>query len=172
MPYVAPSTLATGTLVTSTHWAIHVNNQKFLHGPPTVQLTRAAAQNIPDTAWTGVSWDTEVWDTNTMWSSTAPTKVYARTAGKFLVTQIGSFAATTGGAFRALGIRVNTTSGDPRDAHISNETQSQAWVKCLTSMVSLTTGQFIEAVQIQNSGAGLNTDTTFDPRLSMIWMSS
>lgn len=175
MAYTTPSTWVSGNVLTAAQLNEQVrDNIKFLHGPPTAQIGRTAAFSVASGAWEEVQFDTEVWDTNTMWSSTANTKVFCRTAGKYLVTFTGALASSTAGTHRGIGIRFNSTSGDPQyGAPQSQEAaNSFRWSGAVTQIVPMTTGQYIQGVFFHNTGAGLDTDTTFTPKLSILWVSS
>ncbi len=182
MAYVTPSTLPTDTFVTSTHWAIHVNNQKFLHGPPTAMVQRDAAQSFTSGAWDTLQWDTETWDTNTMWSSTNNDQVFVHTAGKYLVTFMGSFAASSAGTLREFVITKNSTAFAGGDSVVGFQTYpfdqnagpADVTVTTLCGMVSMTTTDYITGQQFQNSGGSLASATAEHnrPRLSMLWVSS
>lgn len=184
MAYTTPSTQPTGTLITSTMYKAHlVDNIKFLHGPPTVKVSAPAGSSLASvggTTWEEVSFTVEDWDTNNMWSSTAPTKVFCRTAGKYLITASGGFTeSSTAGDARGTGVRVNSTAGEPAKGLASmyeGDLLTGAAMRVpftVSGMVSLTTGQFVQMVFFQNSGVALKLSTSHrQPVLSMIWMSS
>lgn len=176
MAWTNPSTAVSGEVLTAAVWNSDVrDNVKFLARPPSVRVERDATQSLDNSTWTEISFDVEAWDTDTMWSSTAATKVFAKTAGKYLVTGIGSFAASTAGSNRAFGFRKNTTSGGPSEGSmLINPPETGAGANyriCVTNLITLTTGQYLQFVGFQDSGSGLNTianETIF----SMLWVSS
>lgn len=175
MAYVSPSTFVAGNVLTAAQMNVLAANDRFFHGRPTVRVRRDAVLAIPTAAFEEVAFDTEDWDSNTMWSSTAATKVFARTAGKYMVSVGGLLALSTGGDDRIIGVRKNSTSGDPEfglsasvDEPVSVRRGGQ-----VSGMISLTTGQYVQLVYFHNVGSDLNTSTdNFQPTLSMIWMSS
>lgn len=176
MAWTNPSTRASGYVVTAANWNQDVvANTEFLARPPSVRVRRAAALAIVENGWEEVTFDTESWDTDTMWSSTAATKVFARTAGKYLVCVTGGVDASTGGTGRGIGVRLNSTSGNPEFACTGRESPGgafSAW-PAASGMVSLTTGQYVQLVIYQDHSTTLNTNTADGkPTLSMIWMSS
>lgn len=178
MAYTTPSTQPTGTLITSTMYKAHlVDNIKFLHGQPTARVSRDAVQAIPNNTWTAITFDTEDWDSNTMWSSTADEKVFARTAGKYLVNFHAGYAGSTAGNYRSIGINKNSTTGPPSEVIVTAGfdfvTGSGVDLGC-SEIVSLTTGQFVCGMLLHNIGVNLNTSTASgsQPRLSMLWVSS
>lgn len=177
MAYTTPSTQPTGTLITSTHYKAHlIDNIKFLHGPPTVRVRRAAAQSIASGSWEEISFDTEDWDTDTMWSSTAATKLFARTAGKYQIAVRGTFAASTAGRTRAIGARKNSTSSTPDIAvhvHDYDIPSGSLPVQSAADMVSLTTGQYVQVCMVHDVGVNHNTDTNYGGVVaSLLWVSS
>jgi hypothetical protein len=175
MAYANPSTFVAAQVLTAAQMNVLANNDRFLHGPPTVRVNRDAVQSIAQSAFEEVSFDTEDWDTDTMRSSTDPTKVFARTAGKYLVSVGGLLAASTGGDDRIIGVRKNSTSGDP-ELGLSASVDEPVSVRRggqVSGMIALTTGQYVQLVYFHNHSAGINTSTdNFKPTLSMIWMSS
>ena len=72
MAWINPSTRATGYLVTAAIWNQDVvANTEYLAKPPSVSVRRSTEQSIANSVWTAVSFNTENWDTDAMWSSTA-----------------------------------------------------------------------------------------------------
>jgi hypothetical protein len=176
MAWTTPSTQPTGTMITSTHYKTHIiDNLKYLHGPPTVRVSRDALLSVTQSTWFDVTFDVEDWDTNSMWSSTAGTKVFCRTAGKYLVNASGGITTSTGGTIRGIGIRKNSTTGTPEFSATQTEpANGKVSTPAISHLISLTTGQYIQFVLFHDHSGTLNTSTAADaqPRLSMIWMSS
>lgn len=177
MAYTTPSTFVAGAVLTAAQLNAVQNNVRFLHGPPTVRVKRDAVLAVPTGGFEEVAFDTEDWDSDTMWSSTAATKVFCRTAGKYLVSAGGLLAASTGGTDRIIGIRKNSTSSDPEFGLTAAQTEPAAGGTRrggqVCGMVELTTGQYVQLVYFHNVGSNLNTSTdNFQPTLSMLWVSS
>lgn len=176
MAFTNPSTWVAGAVLTAAQLNQQVrDNTRFLHGPPIVRVRRSTTQSINNSTWTAISFNTEDWDTDTMWSSTAPTKIICRTAGKYEFSFNGSFAASTAGTYRALGLRKNTTSGDPNEGEVTTvETANGVeWTAHLANTIALTTGQFVQAVQKHNVGSAHNAQTFAGSlRLAARWVSS
>lgn len=181
MAYAAPSTHPTGYIVTSTDWAIQVNNDKFFHGVPTARVVRTSVQSITNNTWTAISFSSKDWDSNNMFATTG-TKVTCKTAGKFLVCFTGVFANSSLGSLRGIAIQKNTTTaGTGHEAQMivaSTAITAASGRLSLSQLVALTTGQFIRGEVLQDSGGGLNTSTGGSgvsvprPTFSAIWMSS
>ena len=168
-----PSTQPRATHVTSTMYAALGSWRR----PPTAQVERDAVQSMDNGVWELVAFDVENWDSNTMWSSTANNKVFARTAGKYLVTFHGGFANSTLGTIRAWGLSKTSTAGSPNliSAGIAWDIVSGITHMMPTlTMVNLSTSDYMAALMFQNSGAGLNTSTGAGnkPTLSMLWFST
>lgn len=177
MPYQNPSTFVAGNVLTAAQMNVLANNDRFLHGPPTVRVSRDAAQSIPNNTWTSITFDVEDWDSNSMWSSTANERVFGGIAGKYLVTFHSGFAASTAGNYRSVGINKNSTTGPPSEA---TNTAGFDFVTgsgvdlSVSVLVSLTSTQFVSGMVLHNVGVNLNTSTGAgaQPRLSMLWVSS
>lgn len=174
MAYANPSTFVAGNALTAAQQNVLANNDRFLHGPPTVRVQRDAVQALTISAWTEIAWDTENWDTNTMWSSTAAHKIFARTAGKYLCTWNGGFADSTVGTLRGMGISKNSTVAGALENHVllSQDMLSLAPRIGGSAMVSLSSGQFIEVQMFADAAINTSTGDGFRPQFSMIWMSS
>jgi hypothetical protein len=178
--YSSPSTRTAGDIVTAAIWNQDVvANVEFLAQPPSVRVSRDATLALASGTWEEVAFDTENWDTNTMWSSTAATKVFCKTTGKFLVCVSGAHQNSTVGGSRGIGIRKNSTTGNPTEGasvyeHDMLNGTVGARTMSVTQLVALTTGQYVQLVMFQDTGSSLNASTSepYQPRLSMIWMSS
>jgi hypothetical protein len=125
---------------------------------PACRMMRAAAQSIPNAAWTTITWDTEVIDTGGMWVAGTPTKLIAAVAGIYQVSAMVSFDATTLGASRGVDVLRNdaylgfqalymTQGAGRRDAALTS------------GLVSLTPGQWLTVQVYQDSGSAVNTST-------------
>lgn len=179
MAYTAPSTKATGTLITSTMYKAHlIDNIKFLHGPPTVRVSRDAAQSLPNNTYDTIQWDVEDWDTNGIWSSTNNDQLFVRTAGKYTAQLSVGFAASTGGTIRGVAIVKNSTAlvGTNEAFHqlIRNDQLTGIQIVSVSGTFSMTTSDYLTGQAFQDSGGSLNTSTSQsdEPRLSMLWVSS
>ncbi len=178
MPWVAPSTRATGYLVTAAVWNQDaVANPKFLARPPSVRVQKSTEQSIASAVWRSMSWNTEVWDTDTMWSSTAATRLDVNTAGKYLVSASIGWAASTAGVERHVGIAVGGSStAAPAYAKQSMEADVGTIVRrmTVTDIIRLTSTQYIRIQVYQDSGGALNVqhDTVDIASAAVLWVSS
>lgn len=154
------------------------DNLTFLGRPPSVRVTRSTSQSIANNTWTAISWNTEGYDTDSMWSSTAGNRIEINTNGKFLVTSSVDFVASTGGVARAMGVRVDATTastGNPTHGRIvlSEVQGGGGWAGSYTTVVSVTSTQRVKIMVLQDSGAALNiNDEMGNPHCSVTWISS
>lgn len=122
------------------------------------KVYHSAAQSIPTSAWTILSWDTEEIDNNAMHSATTNNHlITVQTTGLYLISALLKFATNATGR-RGLYIS-NYVSGvtgvmlDARVAAVSGETTSIS-ASCLKQ---LTAGDLIWMSAYQDSGSALNT---------------
>jgi hypothetical protein len=171
--YVNPSTFVAGNVLTAAQQNVLANNDRFFHGPPSVKVRRASNQTIATASWTAISWSSEVWDNDSMWSSTAATIVDINTAGKYLISAGVEFAASTLGTFRGIGIRVAATTGVPTHGQVvTSETGDVASIG-ITNMLHLTSTQRIRIPIIHNNGVNSTSVNSRDaPYLNVLWISS
>ena len=179
MAYANPSTFVAGAVLTAAQQNVLAANDRFFHGPPTVRVVNSTGYDIPASGlWEEIPFNSESWDSNTMFSSTANTKVFCRTAGKFLVSCHAGFNGSTVGDTRGVGVRNNSTSGNP-DFAAGYEGDlaigaPQRLPFSASDIIALTTGQYLQLVMLHNVGAALGTSTIQErrPTMSMLWVSS
>lgn len=107
-PLIVPTKVAAAPYMTLTNWNAHVggNANAFIY-PPSASVKMATPQGIPTDSWTSVTWQTQLWDTDDLWSATQPESLTIQTPGQYLVSAQISFSATTPGYSRIVGVRVN-----------------------------------------------------------------
>lgn len=180
-----PSTKATGALITAAVWNQDVvANTEFLAKPPSCRVQNSTEQSIPNSGQRSISWASESWDTDTMWSSTAPTRIDINTAGKYLVTAFvvwGGSTNSTGGTVREIGLVVDgTTTATPNRATSYVQPPRTTGINVrhvLSDVLSFTATQFIRLQAFQDSGAALNVNHTTGAgadiaSLTVTWISS
>lgn len=175
--YANPSTFVAGNVLTAAQQNVLANNDRFLHGPPTVRLRRAAAQTFTISAYDTVQFDTEDWDSNSMWSSTNNDQVFVRTAGKYLATFSGSFSNSTGGTLRIIAIVKNSTASlvtnEQFQVFASQDMLTLGPRMSVTGMFSMTTTDYLTAQMFQDAGSiTATTAREGQPTFSMLWVSS
>jgi hypothetical protein len=160
-PSWGTGTAATAALVNgNTGIAGAVN---FLANPPVFRAHATAAQSIPNSAATVVT--LPVTDTDT-YTGQAGSTYTVQQPGIYLAGALVPYAAS-GTGIRIAGISVNGTIywGPPSNA-------SSADLCCVpkTQMFSLNAGDTIQLAAWQNSGGALNTATTAQARLFLVWL--
>jgi hypothetical protein len=162
------------------------DNHEFLWNPPRAMVWKTAGQSIVSDTWTLMTWDTEWFDTDGIWSSGASSRLTAITTGVYEITihvewevvnhaSPGNRAVTiqksnAGGTtikqnseigYDAQMVKVSDASGAPQTNH-------------LTFHHPLTAGQYIEALCWQSKSLNVVTveSSGLAPRtyFSMIWM--
>lgn len=171
-----PSTQVRGTFITSTMYAALGSWRR----PPTCRVRRAAAQAFVTGVWDTVQFDTEDWDTNTIWSSTNNDQLFTRTAGKYLATASGGLNASTAGSLRSMAICKNTTANsvtadsaefraiyDPSNA-------ANGPLFSVSQQFSMTTSDFLTLQFFHDRGSDLGGSTfrNAQPTLSILWVST
>jgi len=123
------------------------------------QSKLASAQSIPDTTQTSVSFDTEVYDTDTMVDiSGNPTRITIVTDGIYLVQFVGYFASnSTGYRYAAIYYGGSVLKGlDSKQAVNGTLTGLNPHVT-----LSLVAGNYLEIKVAQTSGGNLNLNGVF-----------
>ncbi len=183
MPWVNPSTRATGYLVTAANWNQDVvANTEYLARPPSVSVRKSTTQAMTNNVWRSIAWNSEAWDTDSMWSSTAASRIDINTAGKYLVTAAVAWnvstASTVGTQGRLVGVRVGGSStAAPNRAQVQTRPTGSTGVRqhqSVSDIIALTSTQFVRLQVFQDSGANLSvTGSSADQTLlSVLWVSS
>jgi len=89
MGYTAPTTRASGYLVTAANWNTDlVDNITFLANPPACRVTSSGTQSVGDASFLNpVLFDTESYDTDSMHSTSVNTgRITFNTAGVYVVS--------------------------------------------------------------------------------------
>lgn len=155
--YTTVPTKSTGNTVSTSDWNTYVrDNLNNLIVPPSVSVKRASAQSISNTTWTAVSWDTELWDTDSMWSSTPnPTRLTIGTTGLYCVNANVTFTNTASGIGRIVGIRTNGTTVNAVQYQYQLGVGFLA-VNHVQAILDLTATDYLEVIVYQDSGGALN----------------
>ncbi|HOW90758.1 MAG TPA: hypothetical protein PK883_00460 [Anaerolineaceae bacterium] len=88
----------------------HTNQIAALQGPPRVRLT-VTTDFASSTTIANISWETEVFDTDTMFSSANPARVTFTTAGLYFVSLQVVFSSGTELSYRHAGMYLNGNTG-------------------------------------------------------------
>lgn len=84
-----------------------VDNLKHLHEAKLARLGFLASLSIPDSEWTPIPWDFEVYDTMDAWADTPyPERIYPNPAGFYRVSAGFTFPLSAAGGIGSLRLRV------------------------------------------------------------------
>jgi len=164
------------TAATMNEVGTNLDNQRV---PAMCRARRAAAQSINNNAQHLINWDTEDYDTDTMFTA-SNTLITIKTAGVYLVTATVAFVANFTDA-RGAQIVINPTTSGSGDSTLvtagtriaiafydrSPSTQSAA---SISTAYNFAVNDTIGVIAYQNSGGALNTFTTDPPSVSVTWL--
>jgi hypothetical protein len=128
-------------------------------GSATFKNTRVhstAAQSIPNTTFTALTFDTADWDDDTMFSLVNPTRLTCVTAGKYLIIGDMDFTLPVSTTYilniRKNGTNIYASQQHHRDAGVTLDELDQ-----VQTIVDLTPGDYVEFVVWQNGGGAFNS---------------
>jgi len=130
------------------------------------RVYRSTAQSIPNATETAVSFDTERFDYDNMWSAASPTRITINTAGVYVVTGAIQWATISSGhAYVAL--RVNGTT------YIATQRSSAPGTTLPLTIAGIwefSVGDYVEMMVHQASGAALNLNASpaMSPELAVV----
>jgi hypothetical protein len=132
----------------------------FQLGGPLAVLRTLTKQAIPNNTWTAVAWDTVDVDTHAGWAAANPTRYTASVPGWFEVDARADLAASTA-AFRSLLFQINgVNDASSRMAKVQVPPVGGVDTSLTTSTcLYLNTGDYLEALVFQFSGAAITLDT-------------
>jgi len=134
--------------------------QGYPFGTVTIRVERSTSQSIPDNTWTALSFDTIISEekpaTTSQWSSGDPTKLICRLPGYYLINAHVRFAANETGA---RGINLKKNGVGVTATIIAAFSEHDPTIQCST-IVKLDTGDYVESMCYQNSGAALDAVAT------------
>jgi len=128
--------------------------------PPAVASARvydASDQTIGTAAWTAVEFDTERWDTDTIHSAAANTKLTCNTSGIYVISGHVRFAGdATSTGLRDIRIRLNDTATIAQERRTNIDTN--AIHLSITTQYQLDAGtpDYVELEVYQNTGGNLD----------------
>lgn len=139
---------------------------------PAARVTSSVPINIPGAAEpTTLTFDDERFDTADVHGSTDPTRLTAPRDGIYIVTANISWAGTNAAGARELAIRRNGTAIILRDVvqPVAGGNTSEQAVSTVTSLAS---GDYVEVVLRQNSGAPLQilSGAEFTPEFALAYV--
>lgn len=155
-------------------WGTQVrDNFETIVRPPRVRLRRTTNLAIPTGVHTPVAWTTLVRDVDydgatPHWSSAAPARFFARRTGTHLVTT-SCFFNLNGTGQRQIGIRVNGL-GERVLGWYSIGSAGSFVGSTISGEVDLNSGDFVEVLAYQDSGANLDIVSVLLPFFAMRWI--
>ena len=175
--YTAPTTVSAGDALTASLYNTYVGtNVANLIVPPLLRLERGTTQSIANVTDTFITWPTEVFDTDGMYTATSDT-ITTQTAGIYQIN-LGVTFASNGTGVRVLTLCKNTAS--PSDASkrissvtVSGLTNAAEGILCCSTIIELAATDTIKAHVYQSSGGALNVGTAGSPlqtSISMAWL--
>ncbi len=118
------------------------------------RVNRSTAQTLTTAVVDYVSFDTEEWDTDTIWEGvTNPTRFTCKTIGKYLVIGEVSFVSNVTGR-RILAISLNRTT-TPGGCEVATNLLERHLMQ-VSTICNLAVNDYIELYVYQNSGGDLN----------------
>lgn len=153
MAWTTPRSWSTGETVTSTILNTHVrDNLNAIVSPPYAYIRATTATSVGGSAYVNISFNTEIVDTDSMYTSAAPTRLTIATAGLYMLAGGYSLALTANNIASArfsLNGGLLTHSGT---SVICGATAQNA-VLSLTCFYRLSVGDYIELATWSNRTA-------------------
>jgi hypothetical protein len=153
-----PRTFTAGEVETAAYMNSVSALLTFLLNPPRCRLYSNVAQSIPNSTWTALTFQNELFDTDTMHSTTTnPERITATTSGLYVVA--GAVTFPNNGTGRRAAELWKNGSLAPWESYDTIGTPSSAFgtVAPLYAEVQLAAGDYIEYRVLQDSGAAMNT---------------
>jgi len=180
MAVPSQGTVAVGDKITASLWNSDVRDGvDFLLSPPTCKVYKTANQSIPDSAYSCLTWNAELFDTDTMHSNTSSnSRVTFTTAGIYQVT------LTCLWANNAVGFRYHTIEKNGTTTYNSGTNIIEPFVigalgathagANINFLSPFNAGDYIQVFVYQNSGGAVNLAGVSDAHssLSALWVSS
>lgn len=170
MAYSAPTTRATGFLVTAAVWNQDVvDNVTFLANPPSCRAKASALTTCTNASETAIALAAEDYDTDTMHDTvTNNSRVTFKTAGLFVISGLIPFDAATSGKREAF-IRLNGSGAYL--AMQSMPASSVATYMSLTATYKFAVNDYVE-LRAYVDGANVNTvhGATITSYLAATWI--
>lgn len=123
--------------------------------PPACRVFSSANQNILTATDTTITFDSERFDTDTMWVVGSPTRITCNTAGVYIVTFCMTWSANASGD-RKIRVRLNGSTLIVSDERSSG--QNDPFDHSTSTLYKFAAGDYIEAYVGQNSGVTLQSE--------------
>lgn len=171
MPYTAPTTRATGNLITAANWNTDlVNNILFLANPPACRVYHNTTQSLTTAVEASVAFNTERYDTDTMHDTvTNNNRITFNTAGLYVVTTT-FYIVNNATGYRWAAIRLNgaTYVVEQNQNAVNGDNTNFS----LTTIYKFAVADWIEVRAYQQSGVALNVGSAvaFSPEFAATWV--
>lgn len=176
MPYVEPTSRATGYLVTAANWNQDVvDNVSFLANPPACRVYHNTTQSIAHGVFQAVVFNSERFDTDSMHSTASNTsRITINTAGLYLVTGHTEFVTATDYTEHLVGFKVNgsTFIAFVRDKDPGTASDTRLYSVATTWKFAAT--DYVELFVFQGNGAAaarnLSGTAAYGTEFSATWI--
>lgn len=127
--------------------------------------SKVAATNLLNNTFTPIPWATEDWDNDTMLdvAGGTPSRIFCKTAGKYLAVGVGNFLNNAVGA-RYLSLRKTASGGAPVTnwgvQEVMNTGAADFVVLNPVDIINLAVNDYVELVAWQDSGGALDVTLT------------
>lgn len=138
------------------------------HFQPAARAFNSANISIATATTTAITLDSERFDTDTIHDTvTNNSRLTCKTAGKYQITGNVSWAASAGGTFRAVQIRLNGATTIA--AALNSPSASNSSDMAVTTLYDLAVNDYVELMVRQDSGGALNVVASgnFSPEFMM-----
>jgi hypothetical protein len=157
--WTTPRDWTTDELVTEAMLDTHVrDNLEFLGSPPLAELRHSGTQSISTSTNTALQFDSEVYDSHGGHSDVTNNSRYtAVVAGWYEVISCAGIAANSTGSRRLFLQKNGTTTFAFKNQQNLTTTECH---QCISGLVELAVGDYVEAIVWQDSGSSRNTALT------------
>lgn len=173
MAWTTPRTWVTGETPTAAQFNAHIrDNLNFLYGAPSCRAYHNAAQAIVTATETGLAFNSERFDNDTMHSTATNTdRITANTAGRYLLISNGQFAANATG-YRQWDIAISVGPAYVGMEILPVVSAAAATVMNVATYYAAAVTNYFYTSVIQTSGGNLNVDSSgnYSPEFMAHWM--
>lgn len=175
MAYSAPTTRATGFLVTAAVWNQDVvDNVAFLANPPACRVYHNTTQALTDGNEGSVTFNSERFDTAAMHSTgTNPGRITIPTAGLYVVGFTGTFEAANDYVNCYAMLRMNGSTYIAMGAEARSTVGLNAALVTVHTVYKFAASDYVEVRVMQNNSAtatrNLTSGANFSPEFYACW---
>jgi hypothetical protein len=157
MAWTTPASWSTNEVVTAAKMNTHVrDNVAFLGSPPSVAVNNSASVSVANATFTVMLANTELWDTDTMHSTSSNTsRLTATTAGRYQLNVTMRFGVNATGS-RVIAYRVNGVATDIQLMAVPNAGGSVETVLSGSADIVMAAADYVECTCWQSAGGNLD----------------